>query len=48
MDACESQQQLYGDGLHQQSSTACDMQPENVRRRSVIVLETAGHPDTAV
>ena len=49
MKACESeQQQLHGDGLHQEHCVRCGH--ENLKRRFVDMLESwvgAGHPHTA-
>ena len=49
MKACESeQQQLHGDGLHQEHCVRCSH--ENLKRRFVDMLESGvggGHPHTA-
>ena len=45
MKACESQQQLHGDGLRQRLRA---MWPENLERHSVTMLLSGGHPDNAL
>jgi len=43
MEAGELQQQLHGDGLHQEHCVQCSQ-----RISSVTMLESGGHPDAAL
>jgi len=46
MQACESQQQLHGDGLHQEHCVRCGPRISSVVH--VTMLESGGDPDTAL